>query len=436
LPNSPIASTYADYGVTHKRLYRLNGGTRFLVSQVTITTTPTTDNIAATALGAAITTTLYLPPPDGMVGLIAMPNGLMAGFKDNVVYLSEPYRPWTYPLANQYVVNWPIVALGNVGTSIIVATTAYPFIGRGVDPAAYSFKRDPGLFPCVSKRSMASSNLGALWSTPSGIAVSDGVNVELATKPFVTRQEWQDDFAPTTLHGIVHDGRYHAWYTDSTSADGTKLGGGIVLDWEERAFLSTLGDYNYASAIIESGDELWVARRNALKANANYVFRWAYDPATPYVYEWKSKKFVTPGRDNFGWVQIIADYGAGLSPDEEAAVLAQIAAVQAFNNSQGDSDGPINGGGPADTGGFEINGGPMGGDNILQIAPSTDYVVGVISFKYWADGVLKMEKDISSNEPVAMPAGFTAEIHEFQVSGAVETTQVTMATSVEELATA
>lgn len=433
LPNSPIAASYADYGITHKRLYRLNGGTRFYVSEVTIGTSPTTDNIAATALGGAITSTNYLPCPDGMVGLIALPNGVMAGFKDNVVYLSEPYRPWAYPLANQYVMNWPIVALGSVGTSVIVVTRAYPSIGRGVDPAAYSFKRDPGSFPCISKRSVASSELGVLWATPAGIALCDGADVTLATKSFMTRDEWQRDFAPSTLHAVVYDGRYYGWFTNSTAPDGTKLGGGLILDWAERAFLSSLGNYVYAAYPIPDTEELWIAKRNPLKANTNYVFKWEADPATPFAYEWKSKKFVIPGLENFGWVQVIADYGAGLSPSQIAAVQAQIAAVQAFNGTQGDTDGPINGNG-LNPGGFEINGGPMGGDNVLQIAPSTSYVVGAVSFKYWVDGVLKKEVDITDNNPVPLPSGFMGETHEFQVSGAVETTQVSLATSAEELA--
>lgn len=425
ISNSPIAASYAEYGVTHKRIYRLNAGKRYFVTEITVATTTYTDNTAATGLGDAIESTNYLPCPDDMVGLIELPNGIVAGFAENVVYLSEPYRPWAYPLANRYTVNWPIVALGSVGTTVVVATTAYPFLGRGVDPAAYSFKREPGRFPCISKRSMASSELGALWATPNGIAVSDGVVVQLATKPFLTHEEWAN-FYPATMHAVVHDGRYHGWYETGVDAGGNKVGGGILLDWSERAFFTTFGEYAYAAYAIPDDDELWVVRKNENNADKNYAYLWEGDPATPYVYEWKSKQFVTPGLENFAFVQVIGDYGKGLTPDEIVAVEAQIAAVIAFNSTQGDTDGQING--------WDINGGPMGGDNVLLVAPSTDYVVGAITFRYWADEELQYEVDIYSNEPVPMPAGFRAELHEFSLSGAVGCISCTLATSAEELA--
>jgi hypothetical protein len=425
--NAPIASNYADYGITHKRIYRLNAGFRFFVAEIAIGTLTYTDDISTLSLGDAIESTNYLPPPDAMIGLIAMPNGITAGFKDNVVYLSEPYRPWAWPIANRYTVNWPIVAIGNVGTSVIVATSAYPFIGRGIDPAAYSFKRDSGRFPCVSKRSMASSDIGALWATPSGLAASDGVQVVDATKQFLTRDEWAM-FYPETLHAVIHDGRYHAWYeTGEVTENGVKLGGGILLDWSERAFFTTLTDYVQAAYSVLDSDALWVVKKNPKNLYKNWTFKWEGDPTLPFVYEWKSRVFVSPGRENFAFAQIIADYGLGLSPQQITDLNAEIAIVQAFNAAAGDTDGSVNG--------FELNGGPMGGDNVFLVAPSTDYVVGVVSFKYWADGLLKLEYDATSNEPFPMPSGFTSELHEFQVAGAVECISVTIATSMEELAT-
>lgn len=429
LPNGAI--THANYGITHKRLYRSDGGLYKFVSEVTLATSPTIDNLATASLGSAIATTLYLPPPDGMVGLIMLPNGITAGFKDNVVYLSEPYRPHTYPLANQYSVNFPIVGLGNVGTSVIVLTQGNPFVGRGVDPAAYAFKRHPGMFPCVSKRSIASSDLGVLWASTGGIAISDGVSVTLATRDFLTQEEWQRDYYPTTLHAAVKDQRYFAWFTTGTDSAGTKVGGGLILDRAERAFFSTLGDYVYASHAIPTSGDLWVANRNPYAGLRNYVYKWEADPANPIAYEWKSKVFVQPGRDNFAFAQIIADYSQGLSPSQIAAIQAQIAIVQAANSALVSTDGPING----NSDGFEIDGGALGGDNLTQLAPSLTGQQGIVTFRYWVNSVLVLTRAVSSDDPFPLPAGMAGELHEFQVSGTVPVAQVSLATSMEELAT-
>lgn len=436
LPNGGYAATYANYGITHKRLYRLNGALRYFVSEVVIGTSPTTDNVAATALGSAITTTDYLTPPDDMVGLIALPNGITAGFAENVVYLSEPYRPWAYPAANRYTVNWPIVGIGNMLTSIVVATTAFPFVGRGVDPAGYSFRLHTGLYPCVSKRSMKGSEVGVLWATTGGIAGFDGTSVGLITKDFLTRKEWNADFAPSTMHACIFDGRYIAWFTNATHTDGTLLGGGLVLDRGEPAFMTTLSDYVYAAAVVPDEDDMWVVKRRVIDSNKNYVYQWEGNVQSPYTYEWKSKVFVAPGSDNFAFAQVIGDFNAGLTVAEIAALAAETIVIQAANAALTETDGPINGSrsGATPAYGYEINGGPMGGDSYTQMIPSSEYISGAVTFKYWADGVLKLTRDIYNNEPFPLPSGFRAEKHEFQVSGAVEITSVTLATSLEELA--
>lgn len=428
MPNGAI--THADFGINYKRLYRDEGEGYFYVTEELLATSPYVDDIATASLGDEIETALYLPPPDGMVGLIGLPNGVTAGFYRNTVYLSAPYRPHAYPLLNQYTVNSPIVGLGNVGASIVVCTESHPFIGRGVDPAAYAFRRHPGLFPCISKRSIASSDLGVLWSCPSGIAISDASTVALATKSFLTRKEWTADFAPTTLHGTVHDGRYYAWFTTATNSDGVKTGGGIVLDMAEKAFLVTLGDYVYAAQATTGGgadaDELWIAKKNSAAANANYVYQFDADAANPLSYTWKSKLHIMPGLDNLMVAQVRAEFDSELSAAEISALEASIAAAQAFNAALTETDGYING--------FEINGGPINGDNntleIPALAPDTLSV----TFRYYQDQTLRLTKILISSEPFVLPMGKMGDMVEFEMSGPAEVREVTLASSFEELA--
>jgi hypothetical protein len=428
LPDAPGFDP-AEFGITHKRLYRLAGIERYMVKEVPVATVVTIDNVNTTQLGAALDSTSYLAPPDDMIGLIELPNGLMAGFSGQTVLLCEPYRPWAWPPQNRYTVNWPVKAIGAVGTSIVAATTSHPYVGRGVDPAAYTFKRDAGRYPCASKRSMASGDLGAIWATPNGLAAFDGTSIFLATKQFLSRREWLRDFFPKTLHAVVHDGRYYAWFRKRYDAEGNPVGGGLVLDWSERAFLTTLSEYQYAAYSIPDEDALWVARKLGPAPNNNVVVMFEGQPALPFNYQWKSKVFITPGLENFGWCQIIGDYDAGLSPAEIAALEKKIADAIAYNQQiQGELGGSINGGCGM------LNNVAVNGDCRMQTIPSDAYIVGAILFKYWADRKLKLQRDVTSNEPFPLPSGFRAEIHEFELNGAVQTTQVTLSTSVEELA--
>lgn len=423
------AITHANYGINYKRLYRDEGSGYFYVTEVALATASYNDNTATASLGDEIETTDDLPPPDGLLGLIALPNGCVAGFKDNVVYISRPYRPHSFPLLNQYTVHLPIVGIGNVGTSIVVCTTGRPEIGRGVDPGAYVFKRHPGKYPCISKRSIASSDLGVVWACPSGLAISDGSTVTLATRSFLTRKEWAADFAPTTLHGTVHDGRYYAWFTTGTDSDGVLTGGGIILDMNEKAFLVTLGDYAYAAHATDgsgsAADDLWVAKKNSAAANANYVYQFDADASSPTSYVWKSKLFIEPGLDNYSVAQVLANYDSELTAAEISALNAAIVAVQTFNAALTETDGRIDG--------FAINDGPMGGDNNTLELPALAPDTRSITFKYYSNQQLRLTKILISSDPFPLPSGRTDDLHEFELTGTADVLDVTLATSFEEL---
>jgi hypothetical protein len=424
LPNGAI--TTGDYGITHKRLYRSTSGSNyFLVAEVAIGTSPTTDNVAVASLGDAIETIDYLPPPDGMKGMITLPNGVLAGFMDNVVYLSDPYRPHAYPQRNQYAVHRPIIGLGNVGTTVVVITQGQVEIGRGVDPAAYSFVKRPGIFPCTSKRSIASTDVGVLWSTPRGMALCDGIQVLVATAEFLTKEEWTRDFYPDTIHGVVHAGRYYGWFQTGTDDGGRKVGGGFVLDKTEEAFLTTTSEYVYAAHTIPESDELHVVRKNPSFTFNNYVYKWEGDPGTPMQYTWHSKTYITPGADNFCVAQVIGKFGVGLSIAELAAITAAAAAVRAANALITTTDGPLNGA-AADV--VVLN-----GDSFIQTPPTVPATA--VTFKYYADGVLQKSIDVGSSDPFPLPGGFLGEEHEFEISGSAQIESVQLATSYEELAT-
>jgi hypothetical protein len=361
-----------------------------------------------------------------MIGLIGLPNGIMAGFLGNTIYLSEPYQPHSYPLLNQSTVNWPIVGIGCVSTAIVVATTAFPFIGRGVDPAAYSFKRHPGRFPCVSKRSIASSEVGVLWAMPYGIAASDGASVVNATKDFISQADWKDGFFPTTIHAKVHEGRYHGWYTSGSDANGLPVGAGFILDLGERAFLTQTSRYFTAAAPMFGSDRLFGCRADPLAGNRNSVYEWEADPSNPFVYDWKSKQFISEGLENIGWASLIANFGIGLTPAQITALQAQITATKSYNAAQPDTDGPVDG--------FALNEGLLDGDNTLQGLPNAGFIPATVTFKYFLDGNLIAQKSVLDENPFSLPAGINGHAHEIELGGAVEIVSVSAASTVEELA--
>jgi hypothetical protein len=169
----PSAAPAGKYNITKVRVYRSVTGTNsttFLhVTDLPIGTTSFTDNVTAAQLGGVLPSTTWSPPPDDLSGIVGMANGIMAGFVGNQIYFCEPFMPHAWPAAYALSVEFPIVGLAAYGSSLVVATKGNPFIITGSSPAAMSQEKLPLYEPCVSKRSIASDEQGAMYASPNGI---------------------------------------------------------------------------------------------------------------------------------------------------------------------------------------------------------------------------------------------------------------------------
>ncbi|MGL1400235.1 hypothetical protein ACSTI4_24935, partial [Vibrio parahaemolyticus] len=76
----------------------------------------------------------YNPPPAGLRGLTAMPNGMMAAFDGKDLYFCEPYLPHAWPASYTLTTDFPIVGLGAFGTSLVVMTTGNLYLVSGTAP--------------------------------------------------------------------------------------------------------------------------------------------------------------------------------------------------------------------------------------------------------------------------------------------------------------
>ena len=211
-----VPAGYENY-ITKKRIYRLLSGItgedyKFLV-ELSLGTGFYNDTVLDTGLGGTLETDTWIPPPAALKGLSAHPASFLVGFKDNTVFCSELNAHYAFPLAYQYNLEYPIVALGIAGASIIVATTSFPYILRGQDPATLSkHKLESYKEPCLSKRSFATYGAGAVWASPRGLFKCDaGGRGALLTHKIIDEETWRE-FFPNRIHGEIHNERYYGWY--------------------------------------------------------------------------------------------------------------------------------------------------------------------------------------------------------------------------------
>lgn len=215
----PTGIDNSDWQVATKRIYRATTGAtgtfyRF-VAEIPLAQDEYVDAIADTELGEILASELWALPPVGMRGMLALPNGVMAGFSKNQLCLSAQNRPHAWPVEYRLTVDTDIVAIGAIDTTVVIATQKFIYLAVLTDPAAASMAKLEVPQSCVSKRSLAYLiGIGVVFASPDGlIAVAGNGNVRNLTSGVFTREQWQA-LVPESIVGVAHDDVYHFFYDD------------------------------------------------------------------------------------------------------------------------------------------------------------------------------------------------------------------------------
>jgi hypothetical protein len=268
---SGISSTY---GITTKRIYRAatgNTGTVFrFVAEIPLATETYEDVLTDEQLGEVLESEEFDLPPDDLRGIIALPNGVMAGFSKNQLCLSAQNRPHAWPVGNRLITDTDIVSIANIDTTVVVGTESFVYSASGNDPAAYSMSQPGAPQACVAKRSMRYLNdqVGVVFASPDGLMAMTGpTTVRNVTEGVFTRRQWQD-LVPETIQAAVHDDIYFFSYGTNSSASG----GMFMLDLKSSGFGLVRLDY-FANAMFSDPltDKLYLTQTDAAVPDAETV---------------------------------------------------------------------------------------------------------------------------------------------------------------------
>ncbi len=144
------------------------------------------------SLNNQLPSTNFFPPPANLQGIVALPNGMMAGFKANEVWFCEPYRPHAWPPGYVQTTEYPVVGLGTTNGALIAATSANPYVFQGTNPAAMAPLKCPVTAPCLSRGSILSGENGVTYMSPNGLMQVMPTGIVLnTTDMWFTREGWQ-----------------------------------------------------------------------------------------------------------------------------------------------------------------------------------------------------------------------------------------------------
>lgn len=405
------------YNITHRRIYRTVTGAASVVynfvAEIPVATGSYVDSLSVTALGYTLTSLYYTPPPADLVGLTAMPNGILAGFRGNEIWFCEPYLPHAWPSIYMLTVNAEIVGLGIYDTNLVVTTKSNPFVITGSNPGAMSQNKLPMMQPCVSKRSITSDQYGVIYASPNGLVGIGQGTQDVITTALYTREEWQRTLPETFISKV-----YNNMYIGFATLEGTTRG--LVFS---RADIPPLfvWDFQANALFIDHTD----GAIYAVSKVDNAIYKLDSDPNNFTFYEWKSKQFVLPNPVNFGAMKVQADYG---DVGDTAAYNALVAEITASNQvvfaaNSSNLQGALN---ANRVNQYVLNGSMLRDIPPLQGARSVNVFI-------YADEDLIHTVGMFSNEPVRLPVTTKAYKYEIEITGNVPVSGVIIASSIGEL---
>lgn len=287
-----FASVPSGYTITHRRIYRATSGVFLFVAEIPVASTSYTDNILAEDLGEELPSLTWLPPPDTLKGLINLPGGIMAGFTGRDVYFCDPYRPHAWPVQYMQSLDFPVVGLGRMDTTLAVVTTGTPYFIQGSSPDSMVVVKSDLEQACASKRSIVSLNGAVIYASPDGLVSLSPSGSKIITEKYFTRAQWQALFLPSSIYAYQHDMKYFGFYNNGTTS------GGFIYDGSTGEFV-THDIYVAAGYNDQQVDKLFLA------GSDRAVKVWGAGAAKTIT--WKSKKFTMPQVMGFSCAQLEAE---------------------------------------------------------------------------------------------------------------------------------
>lgn len=289
------------YNITNCRIYRATAGTYLFVKQITATAaigaavgSPIADDVAAADLGEEIPSITWDMPPAGLSGLIALPNGILAGFSGRDIYFCDPYHPFAWPTTYMQTSDYPVAGLGRADTTLVVLTKGAPYFIQGTHPDNMAMVKSDLEQACASKRSIVSTGGAVYYASPDGLVMLAPSGSKILTDTMFTRAQWQA-FKPSSIHAYQHDNKYVAFYDTGT------VQGGFIYDLLTGEMI-THNIYATAGYNDLLSDTLYLAFADRT------VKKWYAGAAKSYV--WRSKKFTMDAEASFSCAQLEAEsYG-------------------------------------------------------------------------------------------------------------------------------
>lgn len=268
------------------------------------------DDKLASELGEVIPTRSWYPPESDVQGMCLAPNGSLVAFKDNTIFMSEPYMPSAWPPEYQHTVDADIVSVAPFSASVAVLTNSHPYTISGAIPVAAQVRKMDNEEACINKKATVTIGNGVYYASPNGISMVSQGGAQIASRESMTREQWAN-FNPTEAQAFVYDDKYGLIY-DSTGLLTSDIHGisdpyapqtGIWWMDNDEKFYKSWSCASGVPAVRPDDEALFVYCDGAfVQKNMSPL-----DGALPIEYKWVSKEFEAERPVCYSVLQIEAD---------------------------------------------------------------------------------------------------------------------------------
>jgi hypothetical protein len=196
-------------------------------------------------------------------------------------------------------VDFDVVGIGVMPQAFLILTKGAPYLVMGTDPTNFLVQKLDIDQACTSRRSIARFAGGVMYASPDGLVFVDSSGANIVSDGYFRRNEWQA-LVPTSMHAVVHDGRYYCFY-NSTAGFIYTPGGGFT----------TLNFYATACHSDPQTDALYFAISTTIR-------KWNTS-GSKLAYTWKSKVVTLPALVNVACGKVIC---GSYSPNPTLKVYA------------------------------------------------------------------------------------------------------------------
>lgn len=299
-------STNAQY--VSMRVYMAIDGDYYAVAEVpigqaTLLIDPLDDDLIVNAeedpntiVGTRLTTQTYDPPPEDLIGLIGLPNGVMAGFTNDgdgevtgTVHFSEPYQPHAWPVDYRIKIKYKIEALAVVPEGLLVLTRGKPSLITGSTPEVMDEHTLESQQSCTDYRAVVSIGDAVCWASPDGVAVYGGRSIKVLSEDVWSREQWQA-LQPYQMIMGLYEGRLMIYPIISEEGILYDIKRGDITRLSEGAVRACLYDVETDALYVARGDNVELFNEGELLEA-----------------QWVSKPHIVPAARTFNSARLIAE---------------------------------------------------------------------------------------------------------------------------------